>query len=296
MRYAFWPGCVSKGGTPELYPSAMAVAARVGMDLVELEQATCTGAGILGEHSPRLADTLNARTFALAEREGLDTLVTICSTCQGVMSAANYRLRERPEYLAEINEVLREESLEYRGTVRVTHMMWALVEEVGLEELKRLVVHPLRNLKVGPFYGCYILRPRYVLGMDDHPDRDTYLERIIEAVGAEPVDYSGKWKCCGFPILTINRKNSVAMVANHTSEAKEKGAHVMVTPCPLCHLNLDGYQPQASGMRGRQIDLPILHLPQLIGAAIGLSARELHLQRHIVSTEPFIQFTGIPRR
>ena len=295
MRYAFWPGCVSKSGTPELFPTATAVAEKAGMELVELEQATCTGAGAMGESNPKLVDTLNARTFALAEREGLDTLLTICSTCQGVMSAVNYRLREQPDYLAEINETLREEGLEYKGTLRITHMMWALVEEVGLDELKKMVFRPLRGLKVAPFYGCYILRPRYVLGMDENPNRDTYLEQLIEAVGAEPVEYSGKLKCCGFPILTTNTDNAVTMVGNHSAEAKEKGAHVMVTPCPLCHLNLDGYQPTASHKRGQNIDLPVLHLPQMIGAAIGFNAKELQLKRHIVSTEPFIQLTGLPR-
>jgi succinate dehydrogenase / fumarate reductase cytochrome b subunit len=295
MRYAFWPGCVSKGGTPELYPTATSVAEKVGMELVELDQATCTGAGALGEHDPKLVDVLNARTFALAEREGLDTLLTICSTCQGVMSAVNYRLREQPEYLAEINETLREEGLEYKGTLRVTHMMWALVEEVGIDHLKTMVSRPLRGVKIAPFYGCYILRPRYVLGMNEHPNRETYLEQLIEAVGAEPVDYEGKTKCCGFPILTTNNDTAVTMVGNHSSEAKEKGAHVMVTPCPLCHLNLDGYQPNASSKRGDNINLPVLHLPQMIGAALGFNETELHLKRHIISTNSFVEMSGIQR-
>ena len=170
MRYAFWPGCVSKAGTPELFPAATAVADKIGMDLVELDQANCTGAGVLGERNEELVDTLNARNFAMAEQMGLDTILTICSTCQGVMSAVNYKLREKPEYLAKINENLKEEGLEYKGTVRVTHMMWAVVEELGLDKLSEMVVNPLTGLRIAPFYGCYILRPRYVLGMDEHPD------------------------------------------------------------------------------------------------------------------------------
>lgn len=295
MRYAFWPGCVSRGGCPELYPAALAVAEKVGLDLVELEQATCTGAGVIGERNEELVDALNARTFAMAEQMGLDTIMTICSTCQGVMSSVNYRLRENPAYREKINGHLRDEGLSYQGTVRVTHMMWAIVEELGLEKLANLVTHPLRGLKVAPFYGCYILRPRYVLGIDEQPHRREYLERIIGVLGAEAVDYSGKWKCCGFPIMTINESNGLRMVASHTLEAKQKGAHVMVTPCPLCHLNLDEFQPSASAQAGKPINLPVLHLPQLIGAAIGFNAKVLGLRRHIVSTEPFIQMTGIPR-
>jgi succinate dehydrogenase / fumarate reductase cytochrome b subunit len=203
MRYAFWPGCVSKAGTPELYPAATAVAEKIGMELVELDQANCTGAGVLGERNEELVDTLNARNFAIAEQMGLDTILTICSTCQGVMSAVNYKLREKPEYLAKINQNLAAEGLEYKGTVRVTHMMWAIVEELSLEELGKMVVRPLTGLRIAPFYGCYILRPRYVLGMSEHPDRNQYLEKIIETLGAEPIDYEGKLKCCGFPIMTL---------------------------------------------------------------------------------------------
>ena len=295
MRYAFWPGCVSRGGTPELYPAVTAVAAKVGMELVELDQANCTGAGVLGERNDELVDTLNARNFAIAEQQGLDTLLTICSTCQGVMSSVNYKLRERPEYLAKINENLRAEGLEYKGGVRVTHMMWAMVEEVGLDELKTMVVNPLHGVKVAPFYGCYVLRPRYVLGFDEHPDRGQYLEKIVETLGAEPIDYEGKWRCCGFPIMTINESNGLRMVANHTQAAKDKGAHIMVTPCPLCHISLDEFQPKASNAAGRPINMPVLHLPQMIGSALGFNVKEMGLKRHIISTEPFIQISGVSR-
>lgn len=265
------------------------------MELVDLEQANCTGAGVLGERNEELVDTLNARNFAIAEQLGLDTIITICSTCQGVMSGVNYKLREKPDYLAKINENLKEEGLEYKGTIRVSHMMWAIVEELGLEELKKMVVRPLTGLRIAPFYGCYILRPRYVLGMDEHPDRDQYLEKIIEALGAEPIDYEGKLRCCGFPIMTINENNGLKMVANHTLDAKEKGAHALVTPCPLCHLNLDEFQPKAQGKAGKPINMPVLHLPQLIGTALGFNVKEMGLKRHIVSTESFIEMSGMPR-
>jgi succinate dehydrogenase / fumarate reductase cytochrome b subunit len=141
---------------------------------------------------------------------------------------------------------------------------------------------------MAPFYGCYIVRPSSALGFDEHPEREDSLERVIEAVGAQVVDFAGKTLCCGFPILTINETNSLKMVANHTLDAKGLGADAMVTPCPLCHLNLDGYQPQASAARGAPIDLPILHLPQLIGLAIGIDPKAMRLNRHIVSTKKFL--------
>ena len=164
---------------------------------------------------------------------------------------------------------------------------------VILEKLKSLVSRPLNGLKIAPFYGCYIMRPTDALGFDETPERQTSLETVIEAMGAQAVDFPGKARCCGFPILTINEKNSVSMVAKHTTDALDNGADAMVTPCPLCHLNLDGYQPKASAQAQRPINMPILHLPQLIGLAMGISPRDLGLQRHIVSTRPLLMKLGV---
>jgi len=280
MKVAFYPGCVSRGGCPELYPSAVKVAAQLGLELEELTDVGCNGAGVL---SREVSDPINARTFAKAEARGLSTVMTICSTCTGVMGQANIKLREDAAYRERINrEFLADEGLAYRGTVAVKHLLWILHEEYGLDRLKTAVKRPLRGVKVSPFYGCYIRRPDAII--EGKPQRKQYLERVIEAVGAEVVDFGGKGRCCGFPILTANETNSMAMVAAHTGEAKGKGADCMVTPCPLCHLNLDGGQPKAEAQTGAPIGLPILHLPQLIGLGLGFSSEELHLKRHIVPT------------
>ena len=287
MRYAFFPGCVSRGGCPELYPAAKLICQRLGIGLQEMPGASCTGAGVLQEKNEFLGDTLNARTFAMAEELRLPIL-TICSTCQGVMAQANHRMKQDQAYMDRINSHLAEEGLEYRGTVEIKHLLWILIEDYGLDELTQAVTRPLRGIRMAPFYGCYIVRPTEALDIDQHPERQTSLERLIEVLGATLVDFDGKTRCCGFPILTTNEKNSMAMVAKHTSEVKDLGADAMVTPCPLCHLNLDGFQPKAAAQAGRKIDLPILHLPQAIGLAMGISPRELGLQNHIMSTKPLI--------
>ena len=294
MKYAFYPGCVSRGGCPELFVATVRICERLGIDLEfePMRGASCTGAGVLQEKNLRLADTLNARTFAMAERTGLP-LLTICSTCQGVMSQANQRLKSDSHYLAEINEDLAEEGLEYKGTADPRHLLWVLIEDVGLDTLKSLIVRPLTGLKVAPFYGCYIVRPSSALEFDEHPERQDSLERVIEAVGAEVIDFPGKTLCCGFPILTVNETNSVKMVGKHTVDAKNRGADAMVTPCPLCHLNLDGYQPNASFMRRTFIDLPILHLPQLIGLAMGIDPKIMRLNKHIVSTNKLLSHMAL---
>lgn len=284
MKYAFWPGCVSKGACPELYDSMIKVSAKLGIELDELYDGNCTGAGVISEHEPELADALNARNFALAQQKGLD-LINICSTCQGVQSLVQDKLDRDEAYRAKINQTLAEEGLEYKPGLTIKNFMWVLVEDYGLEKLKGQVVRPLEGLRCGPFYGCYILRPSRILGMAEHPERDEYLEQIIAAVGAEPVPYDGMKKCCGFPILTNNRKNSLTQAGTHIGRAKDEGADCLVTPCPLCHLNLDAQQPSAAAVVERDLGVPILHLPQLIGLAIGIEPAELRMHRHVVGTQ-----------
>ncbi len=294
MKYAFFPGCVSRGGCPELYPAAKLICQRLGIELQEMPAASCTGAGVLQEKNQLLGDTLNARTFAMAEALDLP-IMTICSTCQGVMSQANHRLKNE-EYRAQVNSYLAEEGLEYKGNARPKHLLWILVEDYGLDKLTPLITRPLAGMRLAPFYGCYIVRPTDALEIEEHPDRQDSLEKLIETLGATVVDFPGKTRCCGFPILTINERNSLAMVANHTSEAKDLGADAMITPCPLCHLNLDSFQPKAAAQAGRAINLPILHMPQAIGLAMGISPQDLGLSRHIVRTTPLTTKFEIPVR
>ena len=292
MKYAFFPGCVSKGGCPELYQSVMQVYPRLGIELEEMTTASCTGAGVLQEKDLRLGDILNAHTLALAEQKGLP-IMTICSTCQGVMSQANHRLTSNPEYLDEINHVLKEEGLTYRGTTIVKHFVWILLEDVGEDTLLQHVKRPLTGLRAAPFYGCYLQRPSESLGFSETPSRAKSLETVIDVLGAEVVDFPGKTRCCGLPLLTINEPNSLKMVAHHTSDAKEHGADVMVTPCPLCHLNLDGLQSKAESQNGININLPILHLPQLLGLAMGMEPRALGLKRNLVETGRVLEKLGV---
>ena len=291
LKYAWWPGCVAKGAAPELYLSMKRVAAEMDIELVELDQATCTGAGVIQEQNPEMADALNARTFALAQQMGLP-LMNVCSTCQGIESMVQDKLSKRPEYLEKVNAILADEGLKYTPGLEIKNFLWVLVEDIGLDKLKSMVKVPLAGLKIGPFYGCYILRPSQILGMDEHPDRDRYLEMVIEALGAEVVDYEGKKKCCGFPILTVNRENSLTQAGNHIHEAQEHDADALVSPCPLCHLNLDAQQPAAKQVTKHEIDLPILHLPQLIGLALGVPPKEMRLDHHVVSTKKLLAKVG----
>jgi succinate dehydrogenase / fumarate reductase cytochrome b subunit len=286
LKLAYWPGCVSRGFTPELHGSMALVAERLGIELHMLDRANCCGAGVIAEHNQELADTLNARTFALAQQTGL-AMVNICSTCQGAMSECQQRLDANSAYRNHINEILAGEGLRYekdKEGFTNKNFLWVLVEDYGLDRLREQVTRPLSGLRVGPFYGCYIVRPRHRLGYEEHPNRDLYLEQLIRALGAELVDYDGARKCCGFPIITMSREASLRQAGTHVGDAIDAGADCLVTPCPLCHLNLDMQQPEAAKVVGRDLGLPVLHLPQLIGLALGFSPSELGMPKHIAST------------
>ena len=287
MKLAYWPGCVSRGFTPELHGSMALVADRLGIELVTLDRANCCGAGVIAEHNQELADSLNARTFALAQSTGL-AMMNICSTCQGAQSECQQRLDADSAYRAHINEILAEEELEYvkdKDGWTNKNFLWILVEEVGLDTLAEQVKRPLSGLRVGPFYGCYIVRPKHRLGYEEHPERDLYLERLIEALGGEVVQYDGARKCCGFPVITMNRETSLKQAGRHLGDAIDAGADCLVTPCPLCHLNLDMQQPEAAKVVNRDLGLAVLHLPQLVGLALGAEPKELGMPKHIASTE-----------
>jgi succinate dehydrogenase / fumarate reductase cytochrome b subunit len=294
MRVAYWPGCVSRGFTPELHGSMAKVAPLLDIELVELDRAACCGAGVIAEHNQELADTLNARTFALAQQEmgrGADMMMNICSTCQGAQSECQERLDGNTEYRERVNETLSGENLRYERGIANKHFLWLMVEEIGLDAIRAKVVRPLTDLRVGPFYGCYIVRPTDRLGIDRAHPRDTYLHELIEALGGTVVDYAGQYKCCGFPIITMNKEASLKQAGRHLGDALDAEADCLVTPCPLCHLNLDLQQPLAERTVGRQLGMPVLHLPQLVGLALGLEPKELGISKHVVRPTSVIDWS-----
>ncbi|MEK6228185.1 MAG: CoB--CoM heterodisulfide reductase iron-sulfur subunit B family protein [Actinomycetota bacterium] len=287
MKLAYWPGCVSRGFTPELHGSMELVAPKLDLELVELDRANCCGAGVIAEHNQELVDTLNARTFAMAQAvDGAAGMMNICSTCQGAQSECQERLDADGDYRKHVNSHLRDESLSYERDPDWwnKNFLWLLVEEIGLETLAEKVVRPLEGLRIAPFYGCYIVRPTSRLGYHRHPERDRYLEQVIDVLGAEPVEYAGSHKCCGFPLITMNRVTSLRQAGRHLADAIDAGADCLVTPCPLCHLNLDMQQPAAVQYVERDLDVPVLHLPQMVGLALGLEPKELGMDKHVVKT------------
>jgi succinate dehydrogenase / fumarate reductase cytochrome b subunit len=291
MKVAYWPGCVSRGFTPELHGAMAQVAPLLDIELLELDRANCCGAGVIAEHNQELADTLNARTFAMAQQTDGELMMNICSTCQGAQSECQERLDANAVYRDHINETISGEGLRYEQGITNKNFLWILVEEIGLKALKQKVKRPLTDLRVGPFYGCYIVRPAVRVGIDSAHPRHTYLEQVIDALGGTVIDYAGSHKCCGFPIITMNKTASLKQAGRHLGDAMDADADCLVTPCPLCHLNLDLQQPVAAAVVGRDLNMPVLHLPQLVGLALGLDPKQLGLGRHIVKPRSVIDWS-----
>jgi succinate dehydrogenase / fumarate reductase cytochrome b subunit len=296
LKYAYFPGCVAQGACRELYQSTQALTQALGIELIELKKAACCGSGTFKEDSQLLEDTVNARNIALAEELNLP-LLTHCSTCQGVIGRVDERLKERqtsnPVYVEQVNRLLQQENCSpYRGTTSVKHLLWALVGDYGLDALEKQVTRKLSGLKCAAFYGCYLLRTQSHLPFDD-PYNPQSLENVFRAVGATPVYYRGRTQCCGWPLSSYATEQSFKMAGMHIQEAIARGADCIVTPCPLCHLNLDSRQPEVEQVIGQTLGLPILHLPQLVALALGICPQDLGLHRHIVSTRPVLEKLGL---
>ena len=291
MKFALFTGCVAKGATRELMMSTIKVAEGLGIEFVEMKSAACCGAGVTQEKSALLTDTVNARSFAIAEEQGLD-LITICSTCQGNLKKSEHKIDCDEEYKDKVNHVLRDGGHQYEGgRIQIQHFANVLLTDEAKKRLKEKVVRPLTGLKTAAFYGCYILRPSELSPFAD-PDDPHELEEIFEICGATPIDYESRTKCCGFPIIMMNKKASLDMAGNALVDAVDSGADVVVTGCPLCHLNLDSYQPEAEALRKRNANIPVLHLPQLVGLALGYTPRELGMDSHIVNTHTLEKLLG----
>jgi succinate dehydrogenase / fumarate reductase, cytochrome b subunit len=218
-------------------------------------------------------------------------MMNICSTCQGAQSECQERLDANTEYREHVNETLAAEGLKYEKGIVNKHLLWLMIEEIGLDAITAKVQRPLTDLRVGPFYGCYIVRPTDRLAVTEEQPRDRYLHMLIEALGGTVVDYAGAYKCCGFPIITMNKQASLKQAGTHLGDAIDADADCLVTPCPLCHLNLDLQQPLAEQVVGRSLGMPVLHLPQLVGLALGLDAGELGLSKHVVKPTSVIDWS-----
>jgi len=290
LKYALYTGCTARESTPELLSSTMAVAKKLGIELVLLDEASCCGASHLQDFDDFLSLVLNARNICYAEKLGLD-MVTICNTCQLNSAMTKERLDSDPELKAKVNEKLAEVGLEYKGTSRVRHFQYVLIEDYGLENIASKVEVPLSHFNIAPFYGCHNIRPselHHEANGGENPYVPTSLDNLIEALEGNSVNYESKNKCCGFHVDLQAPETSNALSGGALLDAIDNNADVMVTPCPLCQLNMDLKQDSAGKQLGREIKLPVLHLPQMIALALGCSAEEIGLKYNVTKATELI--------
>ncbi|MGZ8547785.1 MAG: CoB--CoM heterodisulfide reductase iron-sulfur subunit B family protein [Sulfuricurvum sp.] len=287
LKYALYTGCTARESTPELLKSTLAVADKLGIELILLDEASCCGASHLQDYDDFLSLVLNARNICYAEKLGL-TMVTICNTCQLNTAMTKHRLDTNAELKAKVNAKLAEVGLEYKGTSEVTHFLYALVQDFGLENLAKQVQVPLSQFNIAPFYGCHNIRPSELQNLSnggENPYNPTSLDDLIIACGGHNVDYAEKNKCCGFHAELQSPRTAAVLTGNALSGAVDANADWMVTPCPLCHLKLDVQHHNASKAIGRDVKLPILHMPQMVGLALGCTPTELGLNHHVTKVD-----------
>ncbi|MCK9490520.1 MAG: CoB--CoM heterodisulfide reductase iron-sulfur subunit B family protein [Sulfurimonas sp.] len=284
LKYALFTGCTAKQSTPEQMMSTLAVAKKLNIELIELTEASCCGASHLQDYDDFLSLVLNARNIAYAEKHDL-TMVTICNTCQLNTAMTKHRLDNNADLKARVNEKLAEVGLEYKGTSNVIHFLYAIIDDIGLDKIKEMVVTPLSQFNIAPFYGCHNIRPSELQNEShktkENPYNPTSLDDLIIACGGMNVDYDEKNKCCGFHVELQAPKTASILTGNAIAGAMDGNADMMVTPCPLCHLKLDTQTKHASEAIGREVELPVLHMQQMLGLALGCSSDELGLKHHL---------------
>ncbi|MFT7002689.1 MAG: succinate dehydrogenase / fumarate reductase cytochrome b subunit [Sulfurimonas sp.] len=284
IKYALFTGCTAKQSTPEQMMSTLAVAKKLNIELVELTEASCCGASHLQDYDDFLSLVLNARNIAYAEKHEL-TMLTICNTCQLNTAMTKHRLDNSPELKAKVNEKLAEVGLEYKGTSKIIHFLYAIIEDIGLDKITEMVTTPLSQFNIAPFYGCHNIRPSELHDESKKTKESSYrptsLDDLIIACGGNTVEYEEKNKCCGFHVELQAPKTAAILTGNTIAGAMDANADWMVTPCPLCHLKLDTQTKTASEAIGREVKLPVLHMQQMIGLALGFSSQELGLQHHV---------------
>ncbi|HYC45459.1 MAG TPA: CoB--CoM heterodisulfide reductase iron-sulfur subunit B family protein [Burkholderiales bacterium] len=279
MRFAYYPGCTSKGSTREAHLATQWLASKTGVELEELVDAGCCGSCEVKAVNPALHFMLNARILSMAAARDLEIL-TICDTCQANLRETGRKLTAETPARTALVEKLKSAGVAYGDTPRVRHFASILAEEFGAAALSRHVIRPLTGLRVAPFACCHAFR-----GPGATPGSRTILDELVALSGATSVPVRIDSDCCGFHILMVNEAASARTSARFLTRCADMNVDCVVTTSPLCHTALDIYQGKAESVSGRRIAIPVLHLEQLLAIAFGASVSEAGLDRHMVSTD-----------
>jgi heterodisulfide reductase subunit B2 len=278
MKYAYYPGCSAHSTARDMHESSLAVAGSLGIELKEIEGWTCCGATSAHQTDRILADSLAAANLLLAKKTGMDMVVN-CAACYNRTKTANHDVISSEDVRARVNDALGEN---YDGSVPVRHFVEVLLEDVGLDKLRKSIKRPLNGLKVACYYGCYLVRPHEVTGFDD-PENPVALDRLVTAMGGEAIEWPAKVECCGGGLNLTKTDVTVRLSGSIIEMAQTSGAACITVACPMCQTSLDLRQQDIEKATGKRYGMPILYITQLLGLCLGISPKELGLDRLMVS-------------
>ncbi|MBF0311247.1 MAG: CoB--CoM heterodisulfide reductase iron-sulfur subunit B family protein [Magnetococcales bacterium] len=291
-EYTFYTGCSSekRASAYNMEHSIQSMCAILDIKLNEIDDWNCCSASIGyagGGQLPRMA--LTARNFALAQKQqGSKDVVATCAACWLALRETNERIHEEPEVKSDLNVALKEAGLSYDGSLKSRHMVEVLIEDFGWDVLKSKVKKPLKGLKVAGYVGCQTNRPFGVCG--DSFENPTYLDKMIEATGATAVPFAKKVACCGGALAFSENEKSCALVKDILQDAAANGAEAIVTPCPVCQLNVEVYQGKVNKLFGTNFNIPVLYYSQLFVLSWGGSWKEAALDQQVVSADALKRF------
>ena len=283
LKYAYYPGCSLEATAREYGQSVRVVCSQLGIELAEIPDWSCCGASSGHSTSRQLACTLAGRNLALAEEMGMDIAVA-CPACYIRLRNAHHEMQNDDRLREELSSVM---SLSYQAEHGARHLLDIICNEIGLDSLKSKVVKPLKGLKLAAYYGCYLVRPPELVAFDD-PENPQCLDDLLDTLGAEARDWSGKVDCCGGSLSLSKREIAGRLVSELAEMAERAGAEAMVTACPLCHANLEMRQTGADGNK-----LPVFYFTELIGLALGIAEAGSWLRRHLISPSGLLTSLGL---
>ncbi len=267
VKYSYYPGNVARQSSREVEDTIQPLCKTLGIELIEIVGYSSDGGNIIRQGNRDLQLALNARNLALAQENGHD-IITPCASAQGILYESLKTFREDPIALAKANTVISKTSnLSLNANeISTSHLLHVLVDEIGLDKIEAAVVNPL-DMDIACYYGPHMQRDG-ACGADDAWN-PTYMEQLITALGGRPVEYSSKCASVGNPSLLSLGDSVMKMTARVLNDAKKAGAQVLVSACTLSHSNLDSYQSKAGRVAGKDTNLPVVNLTEIIAFALG---------------------------
>jgi heterodisulfide reductase subunit B len=281
--YALFLGCTIPARQPHYEVSARKALAKLGIELVDLDNMTCCAPPPLQSIDLETSLSIAAYNICLAEESDLN-MVTLCTGCFESLAMANATLKENEKLRARVNQILSNAGKEFKGTKEVKHYLQVLMDDVGLDRLKKSVSKDLGKLKVASFSGCHLLRPSALLKFDD-PERPHIFDDLIGALGAESIWYRNKLKCCGGLLRGYADDVALAIAREKIVNTTKAGADCISTLCPFCFLTLDLGQMLIKSTFHEEYNIPVLHYSELLSLGLGIDPKELALDFHKIKVD-----------